>query len=204
MEPAFRSPSRWEQPSIPRWLSQLFTMTALEARLRGAHHALTPVVDVAREPRWGRVEETYGEDPYLVSRLGIAAVSGFQGDRNFRDKRHVLATLKHFVGHGQPESGMNCAPANVSMRVLQETFLYTFKEALARSRSRDADGLLQRDRWRSLTRQQVAAARCAAQGVGLQGIRGVGLLRHLGTGLPARHAWPLCGQGQEGIVRSWR
>jgi beta-glucosidase len=114
----------------PALVEDLFTMTALEARLRGAHHALTPVVDVAREPRWGRVEETYGEDPYLVSRLGIAAVKGFQGDRKFRDKRHILATLKHFVGHGQPESGMNCAPANVSMRVLQETFLYTFKEAL--------------------------------------------------------------------------
>jgi beta-glucosidase len=114
----------------PALVESLFTMTALEARLRGAHHALTPVVDVAREPRWGRVEETYGEDPYLVSRLGIAAVRGFQGDKNFRDKQHVLATLKHFVGHGQPESGMNCAPSNVSMRVLQETFLYTFKEAL--------------------------------------------------------------------------
>jgi len=114
----------------PELVESLFTMTALEARLRGAHHALTPVVDVAREPRWGRVEETYGEDPYLVSRLGIAAVRGFQGNRNFRDKRHVLATLKHFVGHGQPESGMNCAPANISMRVLRETFLYTFREAL--------------------------------------------------------------------------
>lgn len=114
----------------PELIESLFAMTALEARLRGAHHALTPVVDVAREPRWGRVEETYGEDPYLVSRLGIAAVRGFQGTRNFRDKRHVLATLKHFVGHGQPESGMNCAPANVSMRVLRETFLYTFREAL--------------------------------------------------------------------------
>ncbi|HEX3663292.1 MAG TPA: glycoside hydrolase family 3 N-terminal domain-containing protein [Acidobacteriaceae bacterium] len=114
----------------PELVEQLFTMTALETRLRGAHQALTPVVDVAREPRWGRVEETYGEDPYLVSRLGIAAVRGFQGERNFRDQRHVLATLKHFVGHGQPESGMNCAPANVSERVLRETFLYTFKEAL--------------------------------------------------------------------------
>ncbi len=114
----------------PALVESLFTMTALEARLRGAHHALTPVVDVAREPRWGRVEETYGEDPYLVSRLGIAAVRGFQGDKNFRDKQHVLATLKHFVGHGQPESGMNCAPSNVSLRVLEETFLYTFKEAL--------------------------------------------------------------------------
>jgi len=114
----------------PELVERLFTMTALEARLRGAHHALTPVVDVAREPRWGRVEETYGEDPYLVSRLGIAAVKGFQGDRKFRDKKHILATLKHFVGHGQPESGMNCAPANVSLRVLRETFLYTFQEAL--------------------------------------------------------------------------
>ena len=102
----------------------------LRLRLRGTHQALTPVVDVAREPRWGRVEETYGEDPFLVSRLGIAAVRGFQGDTNFRDKRHVIATLKHFVGHGQPESGMNCAPANVSLRVLRETFLYTFREAL--------------------------------------------------------------------------
>ena len=114
----------------PQLVESLFTMTAAEARLRGTHQALTPVVDVARDPRWGRVEETYGEDPYLVSRLGIAAVRGFQGDATFRDKRHVIATLKHFVGHGQPESGMNCAPANVSMRVLRETFLFTFKEAL--------------------------------------------------------------------------
>jgi beta-glucosidase len=117
----------------PDLVEQLFTMTALEARLRGTHHALTPVVDVAREPRWGRVEETYGEDPFLVSRLGIAAVRGFQGDATFRDKTRVIATLKHFVGHGQPESGMNCAPANVSLRVLYETFLYTFKEALRES-----------------------------------------------------------------------
>jgi len=114
----------------PQLVESLYSMTALEARLRGAHQALTPVVDVARDPRWGRVEETYGEDPYLVSRLGIAAVRGFQGDCSFRDKRHMIATLKHFVGHGQPESGMNCAPANVSMRVLRETFLYTFKEVL--------------------------------------------------------------------------
>jgi beta-glucosidase len=114
----------------PELVERLFTMTALEARSRGAHHALTPVIDVAREPRWGRVEETYGEDPYLVSRMGIAAVKGFQGDATFKDKTRVLATLKHFVGHGQPESGMNCAPANVSERVVRETFLYTFHEAL--------------------------------------------------------------------------
>ena len=114
----------------PELVERIFTATAAEAGLRGTHQALTPVVDVAREPRWGRVEETYGEDPFLVSRLGIAAVRGFQGDATFRDKRRVLATLKHFVGHGQPESGMNCAPANVSLRVLRETFLFTFREAL--------------------------------------------------------------------------
>ncbi len=114
----------------PELVESLFGMTAAEARLRGAHQALTPVVDVARDPRWGRVEETYGEDPYLVSRMGIAAVRGFQGDASFRDKRHVIATLKHLAGHGQPESGMNCAPANVSMRVFRETFLYPFRKAI--------------------------------------------------------------------------
>jgi beta-glucosidase len=114
----------------PELVEALFTMTAAEARLRGTHQALTPVVDVAREPRWGRVEETYGEDPYLVSRMGIAAVRGFQGDATFGDKRRVIATLKHFAAHGQPEGGVNCAPANVSMRLLRETFLYPFHEAV--------------------------------------------------------------------------
>jgi beta-glucosidase len=114
----------------PELVRRLFEMTAAEARARGTHQALTPVVDVAREPRWGRVEETYGEDPYLVSRMGIAAVQGFQGDATFRDKKHVIATLKHFAAHGQPESGTNCAPVNVSERILREVFLYPFKQAL--------------------------------------------------------------------------
>jgi beta-xylosidase len=114
----------------PQLVEALYTMTAEEARARGTHHALTPVVDVARDPRWGRVEETFGEDPYLVARMGVAAVRGFQGDRSFRDKKHVLATMKHFVAHGQPESGMNCAPVNVSARVLRETFLQPFKDAI--------------------------------------------------------------------------
>jgi beta-glucosidase len=114
----------------PDLVEQLFTMTAYEARLRGTHQALTPVVDVARDPRWGRVEETYGEDPYLNTRLGIAAVLGFQGDSTFKDNRHVMATLKHFAAHGQPESGQNCAPANVSERVLRETFLLPFRDVI--------------------------------------------------------------------------
>jgi beta-glucosidase len=119
----------------PDLVERLFTMTAEEARLRGTHQALTPVVDVARDPRWGRVEETYGEDPYLVSRMGIAAVRGFQGDGSFKDKKRVIATLKHFIGHGQPESGMNCAPANVSLRVLRETFLFTFREPIKKAKA---------------------------------------------------------------------
>ena len=114
----------------PALIERLYAMAAAEARARGTHQALTPVVDVAREPRWGRVEETFGEDPYLVARLGVAAVRGFQGDATFRDKTRVIATLKHYAAHGQPESGTNCAPVNVSMRVLRETFLSTFKAAI--------------------------------------------------------------------------
>jgi len=117
----------------PALVESLYAMTAHEARSRGTHQALTPVVDVARDPRWGRVEETFGEDPYLVSQMGMAAIRGFQGDRSFRDKTRVIATLKHFAAHGQPESGMNCAPVNVSMRVLRETFLQPFKDALQKA-----------------------------------------------------------------------
>jgi len=114
----------------PALVESLYTMTAEEARVRGTHQALTPVVDVARDARWGRVEETFGEDPYLVSRMGVAAVRGFQGDRSFADKSRVIATLKHFVAHGQPESGQNCGPANVSMRELREVFLRPFHAAV--------------------------------------------------------------------------
>ncbi|MGO8929283.1 MAG: glycoside hydrolase family 3 N-terminal domain-containing protein [Limisphaerales bacterium] len=117
----------------PELVEALFTMTAYEARVRGTHQALTPVMDVARDPRWGRVEETYGEDPYLNTQLGMAAVRGFQGNGSFNDKKHVIATLKHFAAHGQPESGMNCAPVNVSERVLRETFLLPFKNAIQKA-----------------------------------------------------------------------
>ena len=112
----------------PALVERLFAMAAHEARLRGCNQALTPVVDVAREPRWGRVEETYGEDPFLVSRLGIAAVKGFQGEKKFKEKKNVIATLKHFVAHAQPEGGQNCAPTDVSMRTLREVFLFPFRE----------------------------------------------------------------------------
>jgi beta-glucosidase len=114
----------------PELVQRLYAMAAAEARARGTHQALTPVVDVAREPRWGRVEETFGEDSYLVARMGVAAVRGFQGDASFRGKQHVIATMKHFAAHGQPEGGTNCGPANVPLRMLREVFLSTFKAAI--------------------------------------------------------------------------
>ncbi len=114
----------------PDLVERLYALAAREARVRGTHQALTPVVDVARDPRWGRVEETFGEDPYLVSRMGVAAVRGFQGDGTFQDREHVVATLKHFAAHGQPEGGQNCGPVNVSERELREVFLMPFKAAI--------------------------------------------------------------------------
>jgi beta-glucosidase len=119
----------------PDLIEKVFTATAHEARSRGAHQALAPVLDVARDSRWGRFEETYGEDPYLVARMGAAAVRGLQGDGTFREKKRLLATLKHFAGHGQPESGMNCAPSNVSLRLLREILLYPFKYVLEEARA---------------------------------------------------------------------
>lgn len=117
----------------PALVEKLYAMTAHETRARGGHQALTPVVDVARDARWGRVEETYGEDPFLNTELGCAAVRGFQGDATFKDKKRVIATLKHFAAHGQPESGQNCAPVNVSERVLRETFLHPFRDCIQKA-----------------------------------------------------------------------
>jgi beta-glucosidase len=117
----------------PELVESLYALTAEEARVRGTHQALTPVVDVARDPRWGRVEETFGEDPFLVAQLGLASVRGFQGDASFKDKKRIIATLKHFAAHGQPESGINCAPTNVSLRLLRETFLQPFKDAIQKA-----------------------------------------------------------------------
>jgi beta-glucosidase len=114
----------------PDLVRRVYEVTARESRACGVHQALAPVVDVARDPRWGRVEETFGEDPYLVAELGVAAVRGFQGDRDISDPERVICTLKHFAAHGQPESGNNCAPVSISVRHLRETFLYPFERAI--------------------------------------------------------------------------
>ena len=108
---------------------------ASEVRARGVHQVLSPVVDVARDPRWGRIEETFGEDPYLVSEMGVAAVEGLQGTGTNPKlgEGQVLATLKHMTGHGQPESGTNTGPAQISERTLREMFFPPFKEVVDRT-----------------------------------------------------------------------
>ena len=109
---------------------EIYAITAREIRARGVHHVLSPVVDVALDPRWGRIEETFGEDPYLVSRMGVAAVKGFQGDGFPIAEDKVLTTLKHMTGHGQPEGGMNVGPAHLSERELYEVFFPPFEAAI--------------------------------------------------------------------------
>lgn len=114
---------------------RVFEVVAREARAVGVHQALTPVLDVARDPRWGRVEETFGEDPFLVGAMGVAAVHGLQGEAPYRDPTRVICTLKHFAGHGQPESGNNCAPVSISERHLREIFLHPFERAIREGRA---------------------------------------------------------------------
>jgi beta-glucosidase len=118
--------STWD----PLLVGDVFTATAAEVRARGAQQCLAPVLDLARDPRWGRTEETYGEDPYLVSRIGVAAIQGLQGTGPGIDKSHVIATAKHFAVHGQPEGGTNVAPGNYSERVIREYFLKPFEAAV--------------------------------------------------------------------------
>lgn len=123
--------STWD----PDLLRDINAVIGREIRARGVHLALSPVVDVARDPRWGRIEETFGEDPYLAGEMGVAAVEGLQGT-NKADKLgpgKVFATLKHLTGHGQPESGTNVGPANISERALRENFFPPFEQVVKRT-----------------------------------------------------------------------
>lgn len=103
-----------------------------QMRKVGVHQGLAPVLDVARDPRWGRIEETFGEDPYLVACMGIHYVNGLQGN----DLRSgIIATVKHFVAHGIPEGGRNQNPVHVSERELREIFLYPFEAAIKHAKA---------------------------------------------------------------------
>ncbi len=118
--------SSWD----PALVERVFGVAAREMRARGANLALAPVVDVARDPRWGRIEETYGEDPVLVGEMGLAAIRGFQGTTLPLKPDKVMVTLKHMTGHGQPENGTNVGPANISERTLRENFFPPFERAV--------------------------------------------------------------------------
>jgi beta-glucosidase len=122
--------STWD----PALVKEVFTAAGDEMASSGNNQAFTPVLDLARDPRWGRTEETYGEDPFLASRMGVSAIEGLQGPLFLIDRHHVLASAKHFAAHGQPESGTNTAPANYSERILRESFLVPFEAAVKEGR----------------------------------------------------------------------
>jgi len=123
--------STWD----PELVHRVFTAAGDEAGSAGAGQVFSPVLDIARDPRWGRTEETYGEDPFLASRMGVAAITGLQGDSFFINRHHVVATAKHFAVHGQPEGGTNTAPGNYSERILRENFLVPFEAAIREARA---------------------------------------------------------------------
>ena len=101
--------------------------TAAEMRAMNMHWTFNPNVEVARDPRWGRVGETFGEDPYLVSKMGVQTVKGYQGDLSSDD---VLACIKHFAGGSQPINGTNGSPTDLSERTIREVFFPPFEEGV--------------------------------------------------------------------------
>lgn len=114
----------------PGLVEEVYSIVAKEIRARGGNQALTPVLDVGRDPRWGRFEETFGEDPWLVAEMGMAAVRGFQGASFPIANDKVVATVKHFAAHGQPESGINVATPNADMQTLYNVHLFPFWKAV--------------------------------------------------------------------------
>lgn len=106
-----------------------------ESRSHGIHMILGPVLDLARDVRWGRTEETYGEDPYLVAVNGTAIVKGMQGD-DLSQHHRVVAEPKHFGIHGLPEAGSNAAPVFIGEREARNTFLYPFEKAVREGKAK--------------------------------------------------------------------
>ena len=98
--------------------------TAKEVRAAGSHWAFTPNIDVLRDPRWGRVGETFGEDPLLVSNMGVSMIKGLQ------DSNEVIACAKHFIAGSEPINGLNSSPMDISERNLREIYLKPFKKAV--------------------------------------------------------------------------
>lgn len=115
----------------PELTEQVGAAAAREARSLDRHHCYSPNLDVAWDPRFGRVEENFGEDPHLVARMGVAIIHGFQGRGDQRlDHRHVLATAKHFAGYGLVRGGLNGAEVDAGPRALREIHLPPFEAAV--------------------------------------------------------------------------
>lgn len=113
--------STWDPELVARAAREI----GAEARSTGCKQGLAPVLDVSRDVRWGRTEETFGEDPWLVGVMACAYVDGLQGE-----KRDVLATLKHYVGHSFSEGARNHAPVHLGFCELNDTFLLPFEMAV--------------------------------------------------------------------------
>ncbi len=107
----------------PQLMEEVASFIGRESRAMGIRQTLAPNIDLSREPRWGRVEENYGEDPYLTSKMGAAYVRGLQSNG-------VAACLKHYTAHGSPEAGLNLAPVHAGERELRDTFLPPFAAAV--------------------------------------------------------------------------
>ena len=120
--------STWD----PDLIEKIFSIVALESRALGNSLVLAPVLDLSRDPRYGRVEEMYSEDPYLVGQMGMAAIRGLQGSSDRPDQNHVFATAKHFL-HGQPENGTNTGPSDFSEHTMRSIFLYPFEQAVEKA-----------------------------------------------------------------------
>ena len=120
----------------PALVEQAFDCAAREGRARGAHEAHTPVLDLGRDPRWGRLEETFGEDTYLVTQMGLAAVSGLQGGRSGAPgTTHLISAPKHFAGYGQVAGGRNFAATPIDRRTLQDEILPPFAAVVKQGRT---------------------------------------------------------------------
>jgi beta-glucosidase len=112
---------------------RIYGFVARQASLRGTAMVLAPVIDVVRDPRWGRTGETFGEDPYLCGLMGSAVVRGFQGSSDGSvPAGHIAACLKHFTGHGESEGGVNQGPADFPERVLRTFHMEPFRLAVSR------------------------------------------------------------------------
>ncbi len=119
----------------PALVERMASVIALEASASGVDQALSPLFDLAREPRYGRTEECYGEDPYLVARMGVAFVEGMQGKAEYTRVHGIapgklMCTAKHFAGYSVPAGGINLAPSSLGEREMRTLHLYPFEKVV--------------------------------------------------------------------------